>query len=224
MEREHKAARSARLWSQALRYGRVVASLPWVRLVAVTGSLAVGAAADDADIDLLIVAADGRLWLTRAMAIGVGKIATRVPSTRGVRLCPNYLLTTSALDLPERDLYTAHELAQLVPLFGAAAYHTLMERNAWYRDWLPNHAGYTGPIAPLGCRSLNRRLEPLLTNVLVGGVERWERERKVARLRRQTSGETRFDETICKGHFEGYREHVLAAYATRIKELLRTDP
>jgi hypothetical protein len=139
-------------------------------------------------------------------------------------LCPNYLLTTSVLDLPERDLYTAHELAQLVPLFGAAAYHTLMERNAWYRDWLPNHAGYTGPIAPLGCRSLNRSLEPLLTNVLVERVERWERERKIARLRRQTTGETRFDETICKGHFEGYREHVLAAYATRMTELLGTDP
>jgi hypothetical protein len=223
-ERERKAARSARLWSQAVRYGRVVASLPWVRLVAVTGSLAVGAAADDADIDLFIVAADGRLWLARAMTIGVAKVATRLPSTRGVRLCPNYLLTASALDLPERDLYTAHELAQLVPLFGPDAYRSLMERNAWYREWLPNHGGYTGPIAPLGGRSLNRRLEPLFANRLVARVERWERERKVARLRRPTTGETRFDETICKGHFEGYRAHVLDTYAARMTELFGDDP
>src|SRR4051794_28846458 len=110
--RRRKAAVSERLWPEALRYGRLVAGLPWVRLVAVTGSLAVGAAADDADIDLLIVVADGHLWLARAMTIAVAKIADRAPATRGLRLCPNYLLTESVLDLPERDLYTAHELAQ----------------------------------------------------------------------------------------------------------------
>jgi hypothetical protein len=224
-ERERKAARSARLWSQAVRYGRTLAALPWVRLVAVTGSLAVGAAADDADIDLFIVAADGRLWLARAMTIGVAKIAMRRPSSRGVRLCPNYLLTASALDLPERDLYTAHELAQLVPLFGPPAYRTLMARNTWYQELLPNHPGHTGPIAELGRRSINDRLEPLLANPLVERVERWERQRKIARLRGQSeTGETRFDETICKGHFEGYRDHVLDAFAARMAGLLGAVP
>jgi hypothetical protein len=217
--RRHKAAISRRLWPAATRYGRVVATLPWVRLVAVTGSLAVGAATDDADIDLLIVTVDGRLWLARAMTIGVGKLAARAPSSRGVRLCPNYLLTASTLDLPERDLYTAHELAQLVPLFGPEAYRELLARNGWYRQFLPNHPGHVGAIGPLGLPRLHHAVEPILRNRLVGRLERWEMDRKIARLRVESAtGEVRFDESICKGHFEGYRQQVLAAFDARLVE------
>ena len=217
--RRRKAAVSRRLWREAARYGRVLAALPWVRLVAVTGSLAVDAATDDADIDLLIVTADDRLWLARAMTIGVGKLAARAPSTPGLRLCPNYLLTASTLDLPERDLYTAHELAQLVPLYGPDAYGDLLARNRWYRDFLPNHPGHVGPIGRLGLPRLNRALEPVLRNGLVGALEGWEMTRKIARLRMpSTTGEVRFDESICKGHFEGYRHQVLQAFAARLAE------
>jgi hypothetical protein len=217
--RRHKAALSRPLWRHAVRYGRVLAALPWVRLVAVTGSLAVDAATDDADIDLFIVTADDRLWLARAMTIGVGKLAARAPSTRGLRLCPNYLLTASTLDLPERDLYTAHELAQLVPLYGPDAYRDLLARNRWYRDFLPNHPGHVGPIGRLGLPRLKRAVEPVLDNRLVGAVERWEMMRKIARLRTpSTTGEVRFDESICKGHFEGYRHQVLQAFSARLAE------
>jgi hypothetical protein len=218
-ERRHKADISRRLWPEAIRYGRMVAALPWVRLVAVTGSLAVGAATDDVDIDLLIVAADGHLWLARALTIGVGKLAARAPSTRGLRLCPNYLLTASALDLPERDLYTAHELAQLVPLFGPEAYRELLARNQWYRQFLPNHPGHVDAIGDLGLPRLHHAVEPLLRNRLVALLERWEMQRKIARLRiPSTTGEVRFDESICKGHFEGYRQQVLDAFDARLAE------
>ena len=217
--RRRKADTSRRLWPAAIRYGRVVAALPWVRLVAVTGSLAVGAATDDADIDLLVVTVDGRLWLARALTIGVGKVAARAPSSRGVRLCPNYLLTASTLDLPERDLYTAHELAQLVPLFGPEAYRELLARNGWYRQFLPNHPAHVGAIGPLGLPRLHHAVEPLLRNRLVGRLEQWEMDRKITRLRVESAtGEVRFDESICKGHFEGYRQQVLAAFEARLAE------
>jgi predicted nucleotidyltransferase len=219
-ERRRRTAVSRRLWPLARRYGAALASLPWVRLVAVTGSLAVGAATDDADIDLFIVAEDGRLWLARALTIGVAKVAIRVPSSRGVRLCPNYLLTTSALDLPERDLYTARELAQLVPLFGPNAYQALLEGNSWYRQFLPNHPGHVGPVGELRHRRLRHLAECTLQGRLVRRAERWEMERKIARLHLpSTTGEVRFDATTCKGHFEGYRQTVLAAYERRLAEL-----
>src|SRR5262249_39571656 len=58
-ERGRRTAHAAQLWPEAVRYGRWLARLPWVQLVAITGSLAVDAPADDADIDLLVVTQDG---------------------------------------------------------------------------------------------------------------------------------------------------------------------
>lgn len=223
-ERARRVVHAAQLWPEALRYGRWLARLPWIRLVAVTGSLAVDAPADDADIDLLVVTDDGRLWLARAMTIGVVRLAARVSprasSDGALRLCPNYLLTTSSLDLRERDLYTAHELAQLVPLCGPETYADLLARNRWYRDYLPNHPGHSGPIAGVGRGWIRRVIERWTLVRLVDRLERWEMDRKVARLRAASpTGETRFDATTCKGHFGGHRHRTLAELRARLERL-----
>ena len=208
--RRRRAALSARMRPQAVRYARAVASLSSVRLVALTGSLAVGAADDEADVDLLVITDDGRVWLSRALTIAFARLA----ATRGVHLCPNYFIADSAVELAERDVFTAHELAQLVPIWGAAAYRDLLERNAWYREFLPNHPGYTSPIRQPGPGLVRRLLRPLLGLGLLDRVERWEMQRKVARLtgtmpEAVLRGEARFDATTCKGHAGEHRRHVL---------------
>ena len=132
--RQRRASHSAALWPRAISWARIVGRLPFVRMVAVTGSLAVGAARERDDIDLFVVTADGRLWLTRAMTMAV----VRGARLRGLRLCPNYLIAASAIDLRDRSLYAARELVQMVPVTGGEAYAELMAGNAWYRDYLPN--------------------------------------------------------------------------------------
>jgi hypothetical protein len=56
------------------------------------------------------------------------------------RLCPNYLVTTRALELEpaDRDYYVARELAQMVPLWGQVTYESLRARNAWMVEFQPN--------------------------------------------------------------------------------------
>ena len=218
--RRRRAGLSARLRPRAVRYARLVASLPSVRLVALTGSLAVGAADDDADVDLLVITDDGRLWLSRALTIGVVRLA----ATRDLQLCPNYFVASSAVELNERDRFTAHELAQLVPICGQAAYRDLLERNAWYREYLPNHPGYTGSILEAGPRPVRSLLGTLVRMPLLDRVERWEMRRKVARLTAiapgaALRGEARFDATTCKGHFGEHRRHVLERLRERLARL-----
>jgi hypothetical protein len=219
-ERARRAAESARLWPRAQRYGRWIACLPWVRLVAVSGSLAVGAPTHGADIDLFIVSAEHRLWLTRALTIGVVKVASLGTAARRVVLCPNYVVTTAALELTDRDLFTAHELVQLVPLAGPTTYRALLDENQWYRLYLPNHPGYARSVAPLRGGRVRTIVESGLRNRLVGLVEQWEMRRKVARLLAQgPSGETRFDASVCKGHFEGHRRRAMEGYAARLRAI-----
>ena len=123
----------------AARYGALIAKLPFVRMVAVTGSLAVENAEAADDIDYLIVTSKGRLWLPRAMTI----LVVRLGGLRGVTLCPNYLLSESALALSERDPYTARELFQMRPLIGHDVHARMLAANMWCRELLPNWSGST---------------------------------------------------------------------------------
>ncbi|RPI99896.1 MAG: hypothetical protein EHM39_05740, partial [Chloroflexi bacterium] len=107
-----------RMWPQAIHYGRAIARLPFVRMIAVTGSLAMNNVEDYPDIDYFIITAPGRLWMARAMVLAVARVA----ALRGIRLCPNYLVTEDALVFPDRTLYAAHELTQMIPLFGLDMY------------------------------------------------------------------------------------------------------
>jgi hypothetical protein len=219
-ERRRREAVSARLWPAARRYGRWIAWLPWVRLVGVSGSLAVGAPTEGADVDLFVVSAERRLWLTRALTIGVVKLAGRSAPPRRVVLCPNYVVTTAALELADHDLFTAHELVQLVPLAGPDTYRALLDQNQWYRGYLPNHPGYVLPIGALRGGRLRAILERGLASRLVGRVERWEMRRKIARFAAQEpSTETRFDDSVCKGHFEGHRRRVMDDFSARVRAI-----
>lgn len=207
------ARSSARLWPRALRAARAIGRLPFVRLVGVTGSLAAGAAGPDADVDLFVVTEDRRLWLTRAATIALGRAA----GAAGARLCPNYLLAESALALPERDTFTAHELARLVPVTGAETYERLLAANAWYREFLPNHRP-TVAVAPAGAG--HRPTERLLRGRMFDRLEAWEMDRKVRRLAAAgTSAEERYGRAVCKGHADGHRARALAAFDARLAGL-----
>lgn len=225
--RRRRETIARRLWPEALRYGRIIAALPFVRMVAVTGSLAVNNAEADADIDYLLVTGNDRLWICRAMAILVVRAAVR----RGVSLCPNYLLSERALSFEERNLYTAHELAQMVPVSGADVYRKMRALNGWTAKWLPNAMkAPPGPDASYGpAPQANGRLAGLAERLLQSGVgariERWEMRRKIDRFGKPAEdgykgrAEVAFSPDWCKGHFDGHARRVLAAYAERVRSL-----
>ena len=115
------------LWPPALSYGAWLARLPFVRMVALTGALAMrNASADDDDLDYVLVTAPGRVWLARAFAIVLVRLAKR----RGVVVCPNYVLAESALAQDKHDLFMAHEVAQMVPIYGARSMRRCARRMA----------------------------------------------------------------------------------------------
>ncbi|MBP7875646.1 hypothetical protein KA012_01455, partial [Candidatus Woesebacteria bacterium] len=91
--------------------------LPWVRGVAVTGSVAVENAESNDDVDLLIVCADNRLWLVRPLLIFFSQLYGKRRTWRGEEgnsWCFNLWLETSSLSVPvaQRSLYPANEVCQ----------------------------------------------------------------------------------------------------------------
>jgi hypothetical protein len=116
----------------------------------------------------------------------------------------------------------AVRLAQMIPLYGGATYRALWTLNPAVSEYLPNADPFPDPPdRPLPVLSLIKRLgERLLAGRAGDHLERWERTRKVARLRGQgiTSTEISLTADQCKGHFDGHRARVLDAYGRRRAE------
>lgn len=209
------------LWPLAVHYGHFIAKIPFVRMVAVTGSLAVDNADRDGDIDYLIVTENGHLWVSRAMVILVVKHAAQ----RQVALCPNYFLTEKAMSLEEQNLYTAREVAQLVPLYGLDTYFQMRQLNEWVAEFLPNADGM--PPVPAGLehkpdipkhRSF-KLAEAALRTRLGMWLENWEMNRKIRRFTMQSvDNEPSFSADWCKGHFDGHRRKALEEFETHWHE------
>jgi hypothetical protein len=218
--RRQRAAQAAALWKPALRYGRLIAGLPFVRMVAVTGALAADNVAAGADIDYLIVTKPGWLWLCRAMTLAVNR-AARLAGLQA-ELCPNYLLSENALALQDADLFTAQELVRMLPLSGLDTYEAMRAANAWSAAFLPAAAGAPRRLPGAADRGwLQRATEFVLGLLPLGWLERWEMQRKIAKFARQQApnAETRFSADFCKGHFDGHKAQTLRAFELRLAAL-----
>jgi hypothetical protein len=218
--RRKREVYSQQLWATARRYGRIIAALPFVRMVGISGSLAMdNVLHSEDDIDLLIVTQRGRVWFARGLIILLVHLARQ----SGVELCPNYILAEHQLQLDEASLFTAHELAQMIPLSGQETYHNLLDSNSWIRDYLPNTSprqitsGETNGLA-----QTSRRLAETIFGGRIGdALERWERERKVARLQgeaveRGSQGAT-FNECLCKGHMQDHGTLIDHRYQSQLE-------
>ena len=215
--RKQREEIASHLWKKAIRYGRWIASLPFVRMAAVTGSLSMDNAEAGKDIDYLLVTAPNRLWTVRAMTLALARIA-RLES---IHLCPNYLLTTNALALDERSLYAARELTQMIPLSGMDVYEQMRRLNAWADEFLPNAQG-----APSASRLVKfstrwqRLLEWILNFLHADWFEKWEMNRKIKKLsEKNTSRETYFSADVCKGHVDGHGGRIHREWRKRVENV-----
>jgi hypothetical protein len=213
------------LWRAARFYAHVIAHLPFVRMIAVSGGLAMDNARDH-DIDLLIVTVPGRLWLVRGLAVALVRFA----HLHGVKLCPNFLITENALVIPTQDLYNAHEIVQMVPLYGLEVYHRMYARNGWVAKFLPNAYEMTShaedkPLTRLGSL-LKQLLERSLSGALGDRIESWEMNRKIRKLSAQiarNSDTVLFSPDACRGFLSGHGKRVLKDYYARLQLALNRE-
>lgn len=220
--RRRRASTSLVLWKRAIFWGRRIASLPFVRMVAVTGALSVDNSEAGDDLDYLIVTEPGRLWLCRGLVIGLVRLAARQDDI----ICPNYFISERALEVKEHSLYTAREMAQMVPLSGYALYRRMRELNPWVEEWLPNAVGLPRPM-PAGSAAAPRwrpLAEAVLRSPLGGWLDRLEMKRKLKKLSQQgtTSAnpeESEFGSDWCKGHFHAHGWQTAQALSYRLHKL-----
>lgn len=210
------------LWPLAVQYGRWLARLPFVRMVALTGAMAMhNPNSLQDDLDYLIITTPGRVWLARGFAVLVVRLVKR----RGVIICPNYVLALDALAQTRRDLFIAHEVVQMIPIYGETVYAQLRAENDWVLEQMPNAKHTFRQIEPpalgAGWGLLKRLVEGLLHGRLGNMLESWEHRRKLRRFAPQIEtpqSAALLDSSQVKGHFNDHGRRILASYEERLRQ------
>lgn len=128
------------------KVSKILSLIPSIKMVAVTGSLAMQNSKEESDIDLMIITKKGTLWITRIFVyslIHLFGLQIRRPSDKNQkdRLCLNMWMDENDLIWKsfDRNFYTAHELAQILPIVNKdKAYEKLLSKNRWVFKYWPN--------------------------------------------------------------------------------------
>jgi len=224
-QRPERIRRAERIRPQAERTARLLNRIPFVRGIALTGSLAADDAPVNSDADMLVICEGARMGTVFLIAATLGRLAGR-------RLCPNFYLASDRLDIQPSNVYEERELLQTKPLSGIAP--DLHSANPWLWERFPN-ARAAPPVTP-GFRAEGSRigawLERRLKGVLGDRLERW--GRRVA-VRRLAAHHAKFDEPVPPQALDEFRsqhalrfhggqwaERIVAEYERRREHCART--
>lgn len=121
--------------------------IPFIRMIGITGRLAMKNTARDSDWDLFVVLKKGKIWIGRTLLtafihlIGKRRYGNKIKD----RICLNYFITDESLkiDISERpfkvNLFSAGEYSFMIPIFGFKTFRKFQVRNFWIRDFKPNY-------------------------------------------------------------------------------------
>ena len=145
IDRTYRERLAVKKWLIAQKKSAILSKIPTVKMIAVTGSLAMSNSQKDDDIDFLIITSSGKLWLTRFFAVLLMEISggRRHPLDQIVadKICLNMFLDEQCLKIPqkERDIFIAHEIAQMKLIFNRdQTYEKFVQQNLWVEKFLPN--------------------------------------------------------------------------------------
>lgn len=120
--------------------------IPCIQLVGVTGGLSASNVKAGDDIDLFIIVYPNTIWISRLLVTIIVELVSRrrhpADTEVGNKICLNMFMSSGllALSINERDLYSAHEVLQMIPLWERdKVYLNFIKENFWAEKFLPNY-------------------------------------------------------------------------------------
>ncbi len=213
--------------TNAAKAARRLFKFPFVKGLAISGSLSKNYADENTDIDFFIITQTNRLWIARTLMHVFFKWALFTKQDR--LYCMNYYIDESAMEIPEQNIFTAMEIITLIPAAGTGCVEGFMQANKWTATHFPlavsknallqkSRKGIAGFIAE---KILSGKLGNYIDNRLFKMTARhW--QQKKSQLKINAKG-------ICTGmlagkHFakpdpKNFQYKILSQYENRLKNI-----
>jgi hypothetical protein len=212
--------------SKAKKIGRFLNQFPYVRGIAISGSLSKNYADEKADIDFFIITRANRLWVART-CMHLFKKLTFLTGHQHY-YCMNYYIDEKALSLNDKNIFTAIETKTLIPVAGTCI-REFFSANPWTDAYFPVCPNPGDSIRGQRRSIIKKCIEVLLNNRAGAWLDqllfrittkRW--QKKQARHQRNAKGAVM--NLVTGKHFArsnpgGFQEKVLALYEAKLRGL-----
>lgn len=137
IQREKYAVQKLKRAAKLIRWCSWV---PFIRMIALTGSLSMKQGDRSSDWDLLVVLKGGAIWTGRFLLTLWLTLLGRRRHGKYItdRACLNCYLTDSALEVPLKDVFSSHEYRFLYPIVGKDTFRTFELANRWIARYRPH--------------------------------------------------------------------------------------
>lgn len=225
-ERKRREARSRGFLRRHRVFLSLVCAIPYVTLVALSGSIAHLNLEGDGDLDLFIVTRGRRVWSTTVATVLLAKLLRR----RRI-VCANFVLADSRLALEQQDLFTASQIVHLKPLIGRDVFQAFVAANGFVGRFYPNfHDAGSVPLPFHASRRVQavKRVAETLLAVPWRGVEWTCRTAYRSYLRRKSfkwdsPEQVRLDDDCLKLHTHSHRQSVMERFERIVDEAFQRD-
>ncbi len=143
-KRQIRSAASKRKIVFASKIARILAWIPSIYLIGLSGSVALENADEGDDIDFYIITAHGALWTTRLLVLllvqFLGVRRRRNEKYPKDKICLNMFVDEHNLRVEKKhhNVYMAHEIIQMKPLvIKQNSYYRYLSENKWVSKFLP---------------------------------------------------------------------------------------
>lgn len=213
----------------AQRVARFLSGFPYVKAIAVSGSLSKNFATDKTDIDFFIITTANRLWIARTCMHLYKKLTFL--TGRQNWFCMNYYVDEAAMEIREKNIFTAVEIVTLLPMHGRDCLHEFMEKNRWTNSFFPLQSFSNTVSADLPKGWFSRLVEKIFSGKLGDMADtrlmrlteaRW--KRKVKRRQLNSRGGLvgmSVDRHFSKPDPKNFQDKVVKAYRDKVEDIIQ---
>jgi len=123
---------------------RILRFIPFVKMIGITGKLAMKMPNKDSDWDVLVITKKGRIWTGRTLItlflhlLGKRRHGKKIKD----RICLNHFITDESLKVSTKSVsffFSAHEYFSLLPIFDTGVFNKFQLKNSWIKNCKPNY-------------------------------------------------------------------------------------
>lgn len=201
----------------------LIFQFPFVRSVMASGSFSKNFMDEKSDFDFFIVCTPQRIWISRMLLVLYKKLFLK---NSHKYFCVNYFVDETHLEIDEKNIFTATELATVLPFNGFDQYQQLMTANKqWLSDTFPNFKQRTTPTATSLDSRFKKIVEFIFTiffgiyiNRLFKQITLGKWKRRYGKLYSSPDFRIAFKSTdsVSKNHPRNFQKKILDLYQARI--------